>query len=115
MDHTARLTWPGWLSQPRSAKSAETVAAPGTWLDAFRRAVDAQRQVFADHDSIGARSTYDGVGEGGDRTLVIDRLCEDAIFSELERLHAEGLAVHGRSPRSAAPSHSATPAHRPAS
>ena len=80
------------MAEPaRSAKSAETVAAPGTWLDAFRRAVEVQRQVFADHGSIGARSTYEGVGEGGDRTLVIDRLCEDAIFAELERLHAGGL------------------------
>ena len=75
----------------RSAKSAESAAPPGTWLDAFRRSVEAQRQVFAEHDSIGARSTYEGVGEGGDRTLVIDRLCEDAIFAELERLHADGL------------------------
>ena len=30
------------------------------------------------------------VSERGDRTLLIDRLCEDAIFDELERLHAEG-------------------------
>lgn len=80
------------MAEPaRSAKSAEAVATPGPWLDAFRRAVEAQRQVFAEHDSIGARSTYEGVGEGGDRTLVIDRLCEDTVFDELERLHADGL------------------------
>ena len=64
--------------------------APGLWLDAFRRSVDAQRRIFAEHVGIEARSEYEGVGEGGDRTLVIDRLCEDAIFAELERLHSDG-------------------------
>jgi myo-inositol-1(or 4)-monophosphatase len=53
--------------------------------------VEVHRRIFAEHGSIGARSTYEGVGEGGDRTLVIDRLCEDAIFAELEALHAAGL------------------------
>ena len=75
----------------RAGKSAEPVAPPGTWLDAFRRSVEVHRRIFAEHGSIGARSTYEGVGEGGDRTLVIDRLCEDAIFAELEALHAAGL------------------------
>ncbi|MDQ3728259.1 MAG: hypothetical protein M3355_01585, partial [Actinomycetota bacterium] len=32
---------------------------------------------------------YEGVGEGGDHALVLDRRCEDAVFEELERLHAE--------------------------
>jgi myo-inositol-1(or 4)-monophosphatase len=76
----------------RSGKSAE--AAPGepeVWLSAFRTAVHAQKQIFADHRDIEARSEYEGIGEGGDRTLVIDRLCEDTVFAELERLHADGL------------------------
>jgi myo-inositol-1(or 4)-monophosphatase len=51
----------------------------------------AHRTIFAEHEGIEARSNYEGVGEGGDRTLVIDRLCEDAIFAELDKLHAEGL------------------------
>ena len=29
-------------------------------------------------------------GEGGDQTLVIDAAAEDAVFAELERLHAAG-------------------------
>jgi myo-inositol-1(or 4)-monophosphatase len=54
--------------------------------------MDAHRAIFAEHAGIEARSTYEGVvGEGGDRTLVIDRLCEDAIFDELQKLHDEGL------------------------
>ena len=60
------------------------------WLAACRRAVDAQRAIFAQHVGIAARTKYEGIGEGGDHTLVIDRLCEDAIFTELEALHAAG-------------------------
>jgi myo-inositol-1(or 4)-monophosphatase len=68
------------------------VAGPSeeTWIAACRRAVEAQKLVFAEHQGIEARTRYEGVGEGGDRTLVIDRLCEDAIFTELEALHVEG-------------------------
>jgi myo-inositol-1(or 4)-monophosphatase len=60
------------------------------WLEAFRRAAKAQREIFDRHQGIAARTEYEGIGEGGDRTLVIDRLCEDAIFVELERLHEAG-------------------------
>jgi myo-inositol-1(or 4)-monophosphatase len=68
------------------------VAGPSDekWIAACRRAVEAQKRVFEEHRGIEARSEYDGVGEGGDNTLVIDRLCEDAIFAELEALHGEG-------------------------
>ena len=60
------------------------------WIDACRRAVEAQQRIFAEHVGIAARTQYEGIGEGGDRTLVIDRLCEDAIFAELEKLHRAG-------------------------
>jgi fructose-1,6-bisphosphatase/inositol monophosphatase family enzyme len=60
------------------------------WLAAFRRATAAQREIFASHQGIEARTEYEGIGEGGDRTLVIDRLCEDTIFAELEKLHEVG-------------------------
>jgi len=69
------------------------VAEPVTterWLAAFRRAVEAQKRVFADHPGVAERSRYEGLGEGGDRTLAIDRLCEDALFAELDALHADG-------------------------
>lgn len=64
--------------------------SPPEWLEACRRMVAAQREVFAAHEGIVERTVYEGIGEGGDRTLVIDRLCEDAVFAELERLHAGG-------------------------
>ena len=52
--------------------------------------VRAQRELFARERGIAARTVYDGVGEGGDRSLAIDRRSEDIVFGELERLHAEG-------------------------
>ena len=60
------------------------------WLDACRRMVEAQAEVYARTRSISARTEYQGVGEGGDRSLVIDRQAEEIVFVELERLHAEG-------------------------
>jgi myo-inositol-1(or 4)-monophosphatase len=68
------------------------VAGPSDdeWIAACRRAVEVQKRVFDEHRGIEARTKYEGVGEGGDNTLVIDRLCEDAIFEELEALHRAG-------------------------
>jgi len=78
------------------ARGDAAQASPGAgpsddqWIDACRRAVEVQRRIFAEYQGIAARTQYEGIGEGGDRTLVIDRLCEDAIFAELERLHRAG-------------------------
>ena len=60
------------------------------WIAALRGAVEGQKKVFAEHVGVEARTEYEGVGEGGDNTLVIDRLCEDAVFAELDALHAAG-------------------------
>jgi myo-inositol-1(or 4)-monophosphatase len=60
------------------------------WLEACRRMVDAQRGLFARTSGIAARTEYAGIGEGGDRTLVIDAEAEQIVFDELERLHAAG-------------------------
>jgi myo-inositol-1(or 4)-monophosphatase len=60
------------------------------WHDACRRMVEGQRAIFAEVRGITARTEYEGVGEGGDHTLAIDRRCEDVAFAELERMHAEG-------------------------
>jgi myo-inositol-1(or 4)-monophosphatase len=60
------------------------------WLDACRRMVAAQRELFASVHGIDARTHYDGIGEGGDRTLVIDREAEEICFVELEQLHQKG-------------------------
>jgi len=52
--------------------------------------VSAQRALFSEQRGIAARTVYDGFGEGGDRTLTIDRRSEDIVFAELERLHSDG-------------------------
>jgi len=62
------------------------------WLGICRRLVEAQRAIFEREPSIAGRSVYEGVGEGGDRSLAIDRRCEDAVFAELELLAGEGAS-----------------------
>jgi myo-inositol-1(or 4)-monophosphatase len=72
-----------------SASTAGDVIA-ADWLGACRRMVQAQRELFSEKRGIAARTVYDGVGEGGDRTLAIDRRAEDIVFAELERLSEGG-------------------------
>src|SRR4249919_1357885 len=62
------------------------------WLGICRRVAAAQRGIFDEVRGIEARTEYEGVGQGGDRTLVIDRRCEDAVFAELEALAVEGAS-----------------------
>jgi myo-inositol-1(or 4)-monophosphatase len=62
------------------------------WPAICRRIVGVQRGLFAATPGSAERTRYQGVGEGGDRTLVIDRRCEDAVFAELERLAGAGAA-----------------------
>jgi myo-inositol-1(or 4)-monophosphatase len=52
--------------------------------------VAAQIELYARTGSIQERTEYAGRGEGGDRTLVIDRDAEAIVFDELEGLHAAG-------------------------
>jgi myo-inositol-1(or 4)-monophosphatase len=62
------------------------------WLEICRRIVAAQQKLFEQTPEIEARTQYEGVGEGGDRSLVIDRRCEDVVFAELEGLAAAGAS-----------------------
>jgi myo-inositol-1(or 4)-monophosphatase len=62
------------------------------WLGICRRIVDAQRAIFKEVRGTEARTVYEGMGKGGDRTLVIDRRCEDAVFAELEELGSQGAS-----------------------
>ena len=59
------------------------------WLGICRRVVAAQRAIFAATVSSEERTVYEGIGEGGDRTLEIDRRCEDVVFAELDALAAQ--------------------------
>jgi myo-inositol-1(or 4)-monophosphatase len=67
-----------------------TGVEPAAWFEACRRMVAAQRTLFDRTDTIHERTEYDGVGEGGDRSLVIDRAAEDIVFAELEGIHEAG-------------------------
>ncbi len=60
------------------------------WLGACRRMVAAQQELYERTSGIAARTEYAGTGEGGDRSLVIDRQAEDIVFAELEALHEAG-------------------------
>jgi myo-inositol-1(or 4)-monophosphatase len=62
------------------------------WPAICRRIVTAQRPIFERARTSEERTVYEGVGEGGDRTLVIDRECEDVVFAELDQLAAEGAS-----------------------
>src|SRR5215218_9506068 len=61
------------------------------WLGASRRAASALRTMLAGRTTIAERVLETGTrGEGGDRTLEIDALAEDAVFAELSALHDAG-------------------------
>jgi myo-inositol-1(or 4)-monophosphatase len=61
------------------------------WLGAARRAAAALRTILAERPTTAQRVVETGTrGEGGDRTLEIDALAEEAIFTELAGLHADG-------------------------
>jgi myo-inositol-1(or 4)-monophosphatase len=65
-------------------------ALEADWLGACRRSVDRLREVFAAYPETSDRQVRTGRGAGGDQTLVIDGAAEAAVFTELDRLHAEG-------------------------
>src|SRR3954447_23078447 len=61
------------------------------WLRARRRAAEGLQGVLGDNPTSTERVVETGDrGEGGDLTLVIDAAAEDAVFSELDGLHAAG-------------------------
>jgi myo-inositol-1(or 4)-monophosphatase len=62
------------------------------WLALCRRAVRGLERVFAQSPSTAERVRETGTrGEGGDRTLEIDRAAETIVLGELEALHEQGL------------------------
>jgi myo-inositol-1(or 4)-monophosphatase len=65
---------------------------PADWLGLCRRAVAAQKKIFEEAADIEARTVYEGIGEGGDRALAIDRRCEEAVFAELTELAEAGAS-----------------------
>jgi myo-inositol-1(or 4)-monophosphatase len=76
----------------RSPPDTTARALDVDWLGVCRRAVTAQRAIFDEVEGVEARTDYEGIGEGGDHSLVIDRRCEDAVFAELEKLAGDGTS-----------------------
>ena len=56
------------------------------WLAVCRRCAEGARAALASYPLYADRAVTTGVGSGGDLSLVIDRVAEDAVFSELEAL-----------------------------
>ncbi len=75
-----------------SGKSAKTQAKAleVDWLSLCRSATERIRDVFQQHGTTPERAIGTGHGAGGDETLVIDRGAEDAVFAELDAVHARG-------------------------
>jgi myo-inositol-1(or 4)-monophosphatase len=71
-------------------KSVRDSAIQADWPGVFRRSVDRLREMLDLHPSTSDRATATGRGAGGDEALVIDRLAEDVVFEELDRLHGDG-------------------------
>jgi myo-inositol-1(or 4)-monophosphatase len=77
---------------PEAVKPSAADSIQADWVAICRRIVAAQRELFEQVVGSAARTKYEGVGEGGDWSLVLDRRCEDAVFAELEALAAKGAS-----------------------
>jgi myo-inositol-1(or 4)-monophosphatase len=77
-------------SRPSADPATASSLLDADWLSLCRRVIERQREVFAEQPGIGDRTVYAGLGEGGDRALVIDRSCEEIVFAELDALRAAG-------------------------
>lgn len=71
--------------------NSSPTALQADWLGACRVAAEGLRGVMREHPTSVERVVETGDrGGGGDRTLVIDAAAEDAVFTELQRLHDAG-------------------------
>src|SRR5919206_705153 len=79
------------MKQMATGSKAPEALLQHDWLGACRRAAEGLQAVLREHPTSTQRVVETGArGEGGDLTLVIDAAAEDAVFSELERLHRDG-------------------------
>src|SRR3954454_14270481 len=79
------------MKQMATGSKAPEALLSHDWLGARRRAAEGLQRVLHENPTSTECAVETGDrGEGGDLTLVIDAAAEDAVFSELDRLHAEG-------------------------
>lgn len=73
-------------------------ALDADWLAACRRAVTGLEEMLNTRPGTAQRAQETGTrGEGGDRTLIIDRDAESVVVAELDAIHAEGHRFHALS------------------
>lgn len=77
---------------PEAVGASAVALFDADWPAICRRIVAAHRELFDQVRGSAARTEYEGVGEGGDWSLVLDRRCEDVVFAELEGLAESGAA-----------------------
>src|SRR4051794_5008570 len=79
------------MKQMATGSKAPEALLSHNWLGACRRAAEGLQAVLRENPTSAERVVETGErGGGGDLTLVIDAAAEDAVFSELDRLHAAG-------------------------
>src|SRR3954467_3932076 len=79
------------MKQMATGSKAPEALLSHDWLGACRRAAEGLQAVLRENPTSAERVVETGErGGGGDLTLVIDAAAEDAVFSELDRLHAAG-------------------------
>src|SRR3954469_6783639 len=79
------------MGAPDHGGDARERTRAADWLGASRAAASALREILDARPTTAERARETGTrGEGGDRTLEIDALAEDAVFAELSRLHSDG-------------------------
>ncbi len=71
----------------------DPIGSADRWLESFHRAATRTAAELDRRTDIQSRLREVGtLGAGGDRTLEIDALAEDAVFAELDRLASEGAS-----------------------
>lgn len=80
------------VSSPDPSAPQTDPALSAGWLACCRRIVERQQTLFDQSKTVAERDRYDGIGEGGDHTLVLDHQCEDIVFEELVDLAGNELA-----------------------
>jgi myo-inositol-1(or 4)-monophosphatase len=71
----------------------DPVGSVDRWLESFHRAAARTAEELDRRTDVDSRLREVGtIGAGGDRTLEIDALAEDAVFAELDKLAGEGAS-----------------------
>ena len=70
-----------------------SLSVEADWLGLCRRAAAGARSAVSELSSTAERAAEQGRGEGGDTTLAVDRVAEDAIFGALQASGVPLLAV----------------------